>query len=140
MPESAADTRANHRAACSLRRKADRATPRPPNPPRSAPRAPRAQPLRRRYRSSGCAHGHAACRRTRRCEKGASKSVISATRTPPTSAERVDDGDALDLATVAHLFEIEFTASKGASRRDDDAVPVGKPVRRLDFQCAGEIE
>ena len=54
------------------------------------------------------------------------------------STERVQDGNSLDLAAVAHVFGIEFTASKGASRRDDGAVPVGKPVRRLDFQCAGE--
>src|ERR1700730_10809052 len=56
----------------------------------------------------------------------------SATRTPPASPERIDDGDPLNLATVVHVFGIEFSASKRASRRDDGAVPVGKPVRRFD--------
>src|SRR6202011_1664185 len=51
---------------------------------------------------------------------------------------RIDDGDPLNLATVVHVFGIEFSASKRASRRDDGAVPVGKPVRRFDFQCASK--
>src|SRR5512133_1304623 len=54
------------------------------------------------------------------------------------SSERIGDDDSFDLAAVGHVFGIEFTASEGAGGGDDGAVPVGKPVRRFDFQCASK--
>ena len=56
----------------------------------------------------------------------------------PRHRNGLTDQDAFDFAAVAHVLGIEFAASEGAGGGDDRAVPVGKPVCRFDFQCAGK--
>src|SRR3984893_7600549 len=76
-------------------------------------------------------------------EEGNSKIVIDMSRRSPVSAEAVEDGDPFGLLAVAHVFGIEFTACKGASRRDDGTGPVdigapsrGGVVQRPEFAVA----
>lgn len=52
------------------------------------------------------------------------------------SLERIDDRNALDLAAMAHVLGIEFSAAKRTSSGDDGRVPIGQPMRSLDCQCA----
>src|SRR5436305_14614117 len=48
--------------------------------------------------------------------------------------ERIDDRESADLLAVSEIFRMELLAAKRLGRGDDRAVPVGQPMRRLDFQ------
>ena len=52
------------------------------------------------------------------------------------SSERIDDRNALHLAAMAHVFRIQLSAPKSTSGSDDGGIPIGQPMRSLDFQCA----
>jgi hypothetical protein len=52
------------------------------------------------------------------------------------SAERINDRDTIDRATVGHIFGLQLAAAKRTSGRHDCSVPIGQTVLRLNLQCS----